>query len=646
MCGLVGLFDSRGQRPIDRTLLQLMNDTLTHRGPDEGGLHIAPGVGLGHRRLSIIDLASGRQPLFNEDGSVAVVYNGEIYNHGELAATLRQRGHTFRTRCDTEVIVHAWEEWGPACVDHFRGMFAFAVYDANAGSLFLARDRLGIKPLYYTLLEDGRLAFASELKALLRLPDLPRQLDPLAVEDYFALGYVPEPRSIYRGVHKLAAGHRLTVRRGRPTAAPECYWDVSFERRACGSEAELAVELEARLREAVAMRLVAEVPLGAFLSGGVDSSAVVSCMARSQEQPVNTCAIGFAESGYDESAYAQRVAERYATNHHAKQVARDDFELIDLLPRIYDEPFADSSAIPTYRVCGEARRHVTVALSGDGGDELFAGYRRYRWHRYEEMVRARLGQGVRGPLFGWLGRAYPKADWAPKPLRAKTTFQALARDTADGYCESVSMLSEPVRDRLYSAAFKRELQGYRAVETIRDTIARAPTDDGLSQVQYADFKTYLPGDILTKVDRASMAHGLEVRVPVLDHEFVDWSGGIPSDLKLRGREGKYIFKQAMAPWLPHDLMYRPKMGFAVPMADWLRSGPVAERARARLQSPALADSGVVDPDAVARLLDRHASGLSDHTQPIWALLMFAGFLDQVHGAPAAPAGRSEPLVVA
>ena len=646
MCGLAGIFDTCGQRPIDGDLLAAMTAALVHRGPDDGGTFQAPGVGLGHRRLSIIDLASGHQPLFNEDGTVAVTYNGEIYNFGELIGELRDRGHVFRTRCDTEVIVHAWEEWGARCVERFRGMFAFAVYDARQGTLFLARDRLGIKPLYYSLLPDGRLLFGSELKALLACPDLPRELNPEAVECFLALGYVPDPYAIYAGVHKLAPAHTLVVRRGTPVPAPTAYWDVDLHADP-GAEGDLAAtgaELRDRLSEAVRIRQIAEVPLGAFLSGGVDSSAVVACMARGQDAPVNTCSIRFGESEYDESRYAARVAEQYRTRHHTRTVAPADFDLLTALPGVYDEPFADSSALPTYRLCEEARRHVTVALSGDGGDEIFAGYRRYRWHHYEELVRGRVPAALRGPVFGALGGAYPKLDWAPKPLRAKTTLQAVARESAAAYTASVGVIGEALRERLYTPAFKRALQGFRAVEVIRGHMAAAPTDHHLARVQYADMKTYLPGDILTKVDRASMAHGLEVRVPILDHSFVDWAAGLPPRMKLRGREGKYVFKRALEPWLPEDVLYRPKMGFGIPLKDWFR-GPLRGLLRQRLEQGRLAESGLVRPEAVAELVAQHISGRFDHSQPLWALLMLAGFLEHVHAgaihAPAAPRAAAE-----
>lgn len=645
MCGIAGIFDLKGQRAADPVLLRRMTDSIAHRGPDDAGYLEEPGVGLGHRRLSIIDLSGGHQPIFNEDGSIAVVYNGEIYNFAELAQELAERGHRFRTRCDTEVIVHAYEEWGADCVTRFRGMFAFAVYDRAAQRLFLARDRLGIKPLFHAVTDDGFLLFGSELKALLAHPGLRREIDPLAVEDFLALGYVPETRCIYKGVSKLAPGHVLMAERGREPVTRE-YWDMQFSPEAVTDEAAAAEELRHRLEEAVRIRLVAEVPLGAFLSGGVDSSAVVAMMARTQADPVNSCAISFGERDYDESRYAAMVAERYGANHRSRVVDPDDFDLVSMLPRIYDEPFADSSALPTWRVCEMARRHVTVALSGDGGDEVFAGYRRYRWHRYEEHVRAFLPQAIRGPLFGTLGRLYPKMDWAPKPLRAKSTFEAVARSSADGYFHSVSVLTDGVRLPLYTDAFRRELQGYNAREVIRDAMRRAPTDDPLSMIQYADMKTYLPGDILTKVDRASMAHALEVRVPLLDHPFVEWTGSLPSALKLRGREGKYIFKKALEPLLPDDVLYRPKMGFAVPIGSWIR-GPLRKRVETALLEGSLADCGMFDRSRIATMLERHASGVGEHGAAIWSLLMFAGFLSDVHmTAPEPRAGESRAVKAA
>ncbi|MDE2366362.1 MAG: amidotransferase 1, exosortase A system-associated, partial [Betaproteobacteria bacterium] len=474
MCGIVGLFDTRGKREFDRRLLGRMNQTQVHRGPDEGELYIEPGVGFGHRRLSIMDVSSGQQPLFNEDGSIVVVFNGEIYNFEGLARELAARGHTFRTHCDTEVIVHAWEEWGEDCVDRFRGMFAFGLWDRNREILFLARDRLGIKPLYYSLLDDGTFVFASELKALLAHPDFQRELDPYAIEDYFAYGYVPEPKTIFRQALKLPPAHTLKLSHGQSMPRLRQYWDIPFVAHGPMSMPEAQEELIVRLRESVKIHLMTEVPLGAFLSGGVDSSAVVAMMANLMEEPVNTCSISFGDPAFNESRYAQDVADRYRTHHDVEQVNHDDFDLIDKLASIYDEPFADSSAMPTYRVCELARKRVTVALSGDGGDENLAGYRRYRWHFYEERMRSMLPFGLRRPMFGFLGSLYPKADWAPRFLRAKSTFEALARDSVEGYFHGVSIVKDKMRRSLFSPAFNRSLQGYQAVEVLRTHAEKCP----------------------------------------------------------------------------------------------------------------------------------------------------------------------------
>jgi asparagine synthase (glutamine-hydrolysing) len=606
-------------------MLARMNETQHHRGPDEADLYIEPGVGFGHRRLSVIDVAAGLQPLGNEDGSVMVCYNGEIYNYRELTAELQALGHTFRTRCDTEVIVHAWEEWGEDCVHRFRGMFAFGLWDRKQQVMFLGRDRMGVKPMYYTMLPDGFFAFSSELKALRTLPGLNRDIDPQAVEDYFAYGYVPEPKTIFKGALKLSPGFTLLQRVGAPLAQPKQYWDVPFKLHGAMSEQDAQEELVTRLREAVKIRLVAEVPLGAFLSGGVDSSAVVAMMAGLNEGPVHTCSIAFNDKAYDESEYASQVAGQYRTDHYTETVDTDDYGLLDTLAGLYDEPFADSSAIPTYRVCQLARKRVTVALSGDGGDENLAGYRRYRYAMAEQNVRGRIPSSLRKPVFGTLGRLYPKADWAPRVFRAKTTFEALARDTVEGYFHGVTVMSDALRARLFSPAFRAGLQGYSAIDVMRGHAAKAPTDDPLSLIQYIDMKTYLPGDILTKVDRASMAHALEVRVPLLDHKLVEWISGLPPEMKLRGGEGKYIFKKSLESYLPHDILYRKKMGFAVPLAGWFR-GPLAQRVRDSLLGPLLADTGIFNKAFLHELVEQHQSGRRDHSAPIWSLLMFDAFL--------------------
>jgi asparagine synthase (glutamine-hydrolysing) len=631
MCGIVGIFDLSGRRPIDEATVRRMSERLAHRGPDGDGMHLVAGAGLAHRRLAIIDLAGGKQPLFNEDGTVCVVYNGEIYNFAELAIELSKRGHHFRTHCDTEVVVHAWEEWGEKCVERFCGMFAFALIDERRETVFLARDRLGKKPLYYALLPNGLLLFASELKALVVHPDVACELDPQAVEEYFAFGYVPEPRSIYRNICKLPAAHVMTARRGQASPKAKPYWDVSFAAAEVGDEATVAEELIERLRHAVRARMIADVPLGAFLSGGVDSSAVVAMMADGMKCPVTTFTVSFSESSFDEAPFAAAVAKRYATSHYVDRVDLASADALDRLARIYDEPFADNSALPTLRVCSAARRHVTVALSGDGGDELFAGYRRYRWHGAQEKVRARLPQWVRASAFGAAARLYPRLDWAPRPLRAKATFEELALESIDGYFHNVCVVKDGIRRRLYSPRFRSELQSYRAVEVIARHIRAADTDDPVARAQYADVKTYLPGDILTKVDRASMAVSLEVRAPLLDHEFVAWSAKIPSRLKLNGHGAKRVFKRAVAPYVPAALLARPKQGFSVPVASWLR-GPLRARTQALVVGPTLRDSDLFDMDVVRELVDQHVSGRRDHGPVLWSLLSFEAFLREVQGA--------------
>ncbi len=637
MCGIAGLFSpDLVPLPIDRDRLGAMAEAIVHRGPDEGGFHLEPHVGLAHRRLSIIDLATGQQPLANEDGSVLVTYNGEIYNYADLTRELEQAGHRFRTRSDTEVIVHAWEQWGERCVERFRGMFAFALWDRNRKTLFLARDRLGVKPLHYAFLADGGFAFASELKCFKRLPQFDRTLDDEAIEQYLALGYVPDPATIYVRARKLAPGHWLRFKVGERAPRIQEYWDVRFGPDAAAGGAidpdEAAEELRARLDDVVRMRLMSEVPLGAFLSGGVDSGTVVAVMAGLSAAPVTTCSIGFVEPAFDESAQARVVAERYRTDHHQAIVSRDQFALAGPITRLYDEPFADSSAIPTWHVCGLARTRVKVALSGDGGDEAFGGYRRYRLHLFEQRMRAVLPGAIRRAVFEPLGRWCPKLDMLPRPFRAKSTLQALARDAVTGYCHSVSVLREDERVRLYTPAFRARLAGYRTSELFESHARRMSCDDPLALIQYLDYRTYLPGDINTKVDRASMAHSLEVREPLMDHELVQWVATLPSRLKIRDGASKWLLKRAAEPLLPRQLLHRSKMGFAVPIADWFRGESGARLARGLADGPAVA-AGILDRHRIVRMLDEHRSGRRAWGSPLWSIFCLNEFL----AAESAPA---------
>lgn len=620
MCGIAGLFYPAVAKPVEPARLRVMGDAMAHRGPDGSGEWTAPGVGFAHRRLSIIDVAGSPQPMVDAAARYAIVFNGEIYNYRDLRAELQGRGRVFASEGDTEVLLQGYAEWGPSLLDRLNGMFAFAIHDAKTQSLFLARDRLGVKPLHYVELADGALAFASELKGLMAHPLLRRVPDVRAVEDFLALGYVPDDACLLSGVKKLPAGHFLLVERGKAVPRPRRWWDVSFADRASGSAAILQEELLSRLRDGVTSRMVADVPLGAFLSGGVDSSAVVALMAEASRQAVRTCTIGFEEAGHDERSYAALVAARFATDHRERVVRSDDFALIDTLVHAFDEPFADASALATYQVCALARENVTVALSGDGADEALAGYRRYRFQAAEERVRAFVPAPVRAPLFGALGAAWPKADWAPRPLRAKATLLSLARDGAEGYARSVGVTTPELRAALFSPEAKAALQGHRAEDRYVAAMRDAPARDPLDRAQYADMKLWLPGDILTKSDRTSMAVSLEAREPLLDHRLVEFAARLPVSLRLRGGEGKWLMKRAMERYLPRDILYRPKMGFVTPVSDWFR-GALAEDAAALARSRVLAQTGWFDLERLGRLVEAHRAGREEHGRTLWQFVM-------------------------
>ncbi len=626
MCGLTGIYHPGA--PIDRDLLARMNGAIAYRGPDGDGFHVEPGIGFGHRRLSIVDVAGGAQPMWNEDESVVIIFNGEIYNFPTLRPELSALGHVFRNRCDTEAVIHAWETWGVDCLQHLNGMFAFALWDRRQGVLFLARDRLGKKPLYYAHTPSGALVFGSELAALMAVPDLPRRIDPAAVDDFFAFGYVPDPATIYAGVHKLPAAHYLLLGTGGTT--PTRYWTPPTQS-APMDEQDAIRGLVTHLSAATQSRLMSDVPLGAFLSGGVDSGAVVATAAGLQSDPLRTFTIGM-PGPQDETALAAQVAARYGTDQHNDTAVPDYLDAARRQAAVFGEPFGDSSAVPTEAVCALARRHVTVALSGDGGDEVFAGYRRYRWHQMAEGVRAHIPAGLRRTVLGGLARVYPKMDWAPRPLRAKNTLTEISLDSALGYYRTIAKLHDAQRRALFSPSLRAALDGHDPSDRIVALMDQCDPADSLLQAQYTDIQTYLVGDILTKVDRTSMAHSLEARAPFLDYALVEWGMRLPQSLKLRGQEGKWVLKKAMEPMLPHDLLYRPKQGFATSLTTLFRDR-MAE-VRARLLGPAMLGSGLFDAAAIGRLLDEHAA-TSDHAGPIWLLLTFEGFL--MHAAE-----RSEP----
>jgi asparagine synthase (glutamine-hydrolysing) len=620
MCGIAGIFHLGTPKPVDPARVTKMCDALAHRGPDGDGVWTAPGVGLGHRRLSIIDLAGSPQPMASTDGRALLVFNGEIYNYRELREELKAHGAQFHTDGDSEVILAAWQRWGVDCLSKLHGMFAFAIYDQAERTLFLTRDRLGVKPLHYAPLSDGSLIFASELKGLLAHPLLRREVDPLAVEDYLGWGYVPDHTSILKGVHKLPAGHSLLLRHDAPLPAPQRWWDVSFAERRQGKPADLEAELLHLLRQAITSRMVADVPLGAFLSGGVDSSSVVALMAEASANPVKTCSIGFDVAALDETSYAEAVAQRFATDHRSRTVGSDDFGAIDQLAAMFDEPFADASALPTWRVSQLARENVTVALSGDGADEALAGYRRHGFQHREDRIRSLLPGGLRSAVFGGLGALYPKADWAPQWLRGKSTFQSLALSSEAGYARALSVTRPELRDQLYSPEFLRLRGDYRAEQPFEALMRGAPARSGLDRAQYADLKFWLPGDILTKVDRTSMAVSLEAREPLLDHRLIEFAASLPEGLRINGGQGKWLLKKTMERYLPREVLYRPKQGFVTPIAAWLR-GPLAGEARAIAASSALGRTGWFNSRRVTELAEAHISGRSDHSRLLWQLLM-------------------------
>ena len=618
MCGIAGIFHPGTPKPVEPNRILAMIAAQAHRGPDGDGIWTAPGVGLGHRRLSIIDLEGSPQPM--SDGSLTITYNGEVYNFAELRDALIAKGAIFRTTGDTEVLLHAWRAWGPSMLDRLNGMFAFAIHDSAAHTLFLARDRLGVKPLHYVELADGSLAFASELKGLLAHPQLRRVPDLHAVEDYLALGYVPDDACIVAGVKKLAAGHFLIVERGRPVPPPRRWWDIDFSNRATGSTKALGEELVDRMRAGVRSRMVADVPLGAFLSGGVDSSAVVALMAEASPKAVRTCTIGFDEAGHDERGFATTVARRFATDHRERVVQSGDVSLIDTLVASFDEPFADASALATYQVCALARESVTVALSGDGADEALAGYRRYKFQSAEERIRGLLPAHLRADVFGTLGRWYPKADWAPRPLRARSTLLALARDGGEAYARSVGVTAPELRTQLFTPSARAALGDYAAEDRYVATMANAPARDAIDRAQYADIKHWLPGDILTKVDRTSMAVGLEAREPLLDHRLIEFCATLPANMRLRHGEGKWLMKKAMEPYLPREILYRQKMGFVTPISAWFREA-LAGEAIALAKSRTLGETGWFDMATIARIADEHRMGRAEHGRTLWQFVM-------------------------
>jgi asparagine synthase (glutamine-hydrolysing) len=614
MCGIAGFADldaGGSTAAADRARVEAMCDVMRHRGPDDEGIHVEAGVGLGMRRLSIIDLSTGHQPIHNEDRTVWVVFNGEIYNYRELREQLEAAGHRFYTSSDTETIVHGYEQWGERVFSRLRGMFGIALWDTRARTLLVGRDRAGIKPLYYAE-AGGRLFFGSEAKCVLANPEVDRELDPAALDHYLAYLYTPRDRAIFRGMHKLPPGHFLKVGDGRVDVCR--YWQLPTVQSFRGSEDDALAELEQTLGDAVRSHMVSDVPLGAFLSGGIDSSVVVALMAAASSRPVKTFSIGFDESGFNELPYAKRVAEHLGTEHHELVVRPDALDILDRVIWHFDEPFADSSAIPTWYVSEMARRQVTVVLSGDGGDELFGGYDRYLPHPRVASF-DRIAPGI--------GRALASVAWRALPhgARGKNFLRHVGRDPQGRYLDSVTFYHADERQQLLSADVRQRLAGWDAEAFFRAPFARFDDLPLAAQMMSFDFETYLPEDCLTKVDRMSMAHSIESRVPLLDHQVIEFAASLPPSLKIQGGRRKHLLKELAFRLVPREWLERPKQGFGVPIGHWFR-GSLRDVFGDILRSPLTRQRGYFDAAFVDRVLEEHLAGRRDHSLRLWQLLVF------------------------
>ena len=619
MCGIAGFVDFSGIDRVDAPLrLKRMTDAIVHRGPDEEGAYVDGFAALGHRRLSIIDLSSGQQPMGAAGGQVQIVFNGEIYNFREMRAELEGRGHRFRTHCDTEVILNGYLEWGDDCVTRLNGMFAFAIWDGRKRRLFLARDRVGKKPLYYWR-KGSLFAFASELKALRAGGLCPGEIDLESLDCYFTFGYIPAPRTIYSGVRKLQAARSMTV--AESSEAQHQYWHLSFASPRERSLEDATEELDGLLDYAVKCRLMSDVPLGAFLSGGLDSSLVVSSMAKALGRPVLTNAIGFDDRAFNELPVAAAVAAHLKCDHHELVVHPDAASILNRIAWHFDEPLADSSAVPTWYVCEMARRTVTVALSGDGGDESFGGYTfRYLPHSLEAKVRAVMPAAVRRMVFGPLGAMWPASARLPRPLRLKTILENLAVGDAEAYFRDLAWLRSDARARFYSTQFQERLKGFTPMETVEPYYTGGGGPDALGRAQYADINFYMTDDVLVKVDRMSMAHALEVRCPLLDHRIIEFAAKLPASMKLHRRHGKRVLRELASRRLPATVLEQGKRGFSIPAARWLRKElrPMAERVIFRREGLI---TEVLDSARLRLMWQEHLSAARDHSVLLWGLLM-------------------------
>ena len=614
MCGIAGKLFFDSHKKVRQEEIQRMLNTLVHRGPDDEGIYLNGCIGLGHRRLSIIDLDSGKQPISNEDGTIWTVFNGEIYNYVELREFLVARGHRFSTETDTEVIVHLYEEQGEEFLSSLRGMFAIALWDDRKNRLLLARDRLGKKPLFYSVIPEKSLLFGSEIKAILEDAEIRRELNSEALDAYLTLLYVPAPLTMFKNIHKLPPGHLLVSENGKVTIRE--FWDLHYQPRAVANEAELVEELEAILRESVRIRLRSDVPIGAFLSGGVDSSSVVSIMAQLMTRPVVTCAVGFEQEEHNELAFAKEIADRFGCSHYEHLIQPDVADLVPRIVKFFDEPFGDSSAIPTYYVSQMARQHATVVLSGDGGDEVFAGYSRHYLQQLEGRLR-RLLPGSAGRSF-----AASLAHWLPE-VKGRATIKKLGMTPDEAYAHkhSHSLFTKEEKPSLYSDDLRCATASCDPAGTLRDYYNRCDATDALDKALYVDMKTYLSDDILVKVDRMSMAHSLEVRAPLLDHKLIEFTATLPSSLKLKRRTTKYLLKQVMRKYLPTDVLTRRKHGFTMPLRQWLK-GPLREMVEDCLFSPVASQRGLFNGTFTRKMWSEHLSEKEDRSHQLWMLLMF------------------------
>jgi asparagine synthase (glutamine-hydrolysing) len=627
MCGIAGMVRGDGQ-PVDRQLLERMNEAIRHRGPDEDGFYVDDHVGMAMRRLSIIDLKSGQQPIPNQDRTAWIVFNGEIYNYKEVREQLENLGHQFHTNSDTEVVVHAYSRYGDDCAKHLRGMFAFAIWDEAKQELFLARDRVGKKPLLYAQTANGGLVFASEFMPLLLHPEVSRDIDHEALHYYLTFMCVPAPLTAYRQIRKLEPGHTLRWRKGEIEL--KRYWLPDFSKKLDITEEEAGERLIEILRDAVRVRLMSEVPLGAFLSGGIDSSTVVALMSEVSATPVKTFSIGFEEQDFSELHHARRVAEHVGADHHEFIVRPDALEVLPTLVEHYGEPYADSSAIPTYYVARETRRHVTVALNGDGGDESFAGYDRYTAMLLAQQYH-RLPSLLRGGLIERAVQLLPGSDERRTlATRTKRFMRAVSLPKVERYMHWISVFDSQRKHELYSDEFARETQAERAARFIEPWFVNANGAGLLDATLLADTMTYLPNDLLVKVDIATMAVSLEARSPFLDHHVIEFAASLPEHFKLRGLTKKYLLKRVLRQLLPSENLDRRKMGFGVPIGHWFR-GSLESFVREALLSEKALNRGLFKPEAVQRLVEQHVSGAQNHEHRLWTLLMlelwFQRFID-------------------